>query len=115
MHEAVLDRNPRLADVAQAHLDVPLETAPQQIAHRAGRVLREPAEIDLALEDVRQRVRDGLAVEQPLARENLEQDHAKRPDVGALVYRPACRLLRRHVGRRAHDHAGLRRAHGERG
>ena len=36
--------------------------------------------------------------------------HAERPDVGALVDGLPARLLRRHVGRRAEDHADLRSA-----
>ena len=73
------------------------------------------AEIDVALQHVGQRVRDGLAVEEPLPREQLEEDHAERPDVGPLVDALAGRLFRRHVGRGAHDQAGLRGAHGEGG
>ena len=33
-----------------------------------------------------------------LAAQHLVEDDAERPDVGALVDRPAFRLLRRHVG-----------------
>ena len=55
---------------------------------------------------------------QRAARQHLEQHHAERPDVRALVDGPAARLLRRHVGGGAEDHAALgarrrRRASGE--
>ena len=43
-----------------------------------------------------------------LASEALKHDHAERVDVGALIELLRPRLLRRHVARRAEDHAGLR-------
>ena len=52
--------------------------------------------------------RHRLAVEEPLAGEHLEEHDAEGPDVGALVDRLAARLLGRHVGGRAEDHARLR-------
>jgi hypothetical protein len=46
------------------------------------------------------------------AREQLKQEAAEGPDVGAAVDRAAARLLGRHVGRRAENHADS--SHGSR-
>jgi len=47
------------------------------------------------------------------AGDHLVEHDAERPDVGPLVDRLALGLFRRHVGRRAEDHAHL--GHGGRG
>jgi hypothetical protein len=57
-----LNRDPRLADVAQPALYVPVEATLEQRAHGEGRVWRQFAEIDRRAQHVRQRVRDRLAV-----------------------------------------------------
>ena len=57
----------------------------------------------------RQHVRDVVARERAAAGEHLVEHDAEGPDVGALVDGLAARLLGRHVGRRAEDHAHLRR------
>ena len=63
----VLKHDARLADVAQpAHL-VALEAALDQPADRARHVGRKVIEINRRAQHVGQRVRDGLALEQPLA------------------------------------------------
>ena len=62
--------------------------------------------VGLALEDARDQVRHGLALERRAAREALEQHAAERPDVGAPVDRLAARLLGAHVGGGAEDHPG---------
>ena len=50
----------------------------------------------------------GVAGKSGPAREHLVEDEPERPDVRALVYRLAPRLLRRHVGGRAENHAAHR-------
>ena len=87
-----------------------LEAAAQQIADAARRRRRQRLPVDVALEHVRERVRDGLLGERRAARQHLEQDAAERPDVGALVERPAARLFRAHVRRRAEDRPPAHRA-----
>jgi hypothetical protein len=52
----------RFADVAQPLLGVLVECAAEQIAHTRRRVGREPAPVGLALEDLGDHVRHGLAV-----------------------------------------------------
>ena len=47
---------------------------------------------------------DGLAAEERLAAQHLEQHDAEHPDVGAADRPPGRRLLRAHVGGRAEDH-----------
>ena len=53
---------------------------------------------------------DGLAAAGGGQRDDLEEHHAERVDVGALVEGLGGGLLRGHVGRRAHDAGLLRRA-----
>ena len=48
---------------------------------------------------------DRVAPERPCARQHLVQHRAKGPDIRAPVGRVAAGLLRRHVRRRAQDHA----------
>ena len=62
--------------------------------------------------DQSKRFRDRVACEQACPGQHLVEHHAKRPDVRALVDRLPARLLRRHVGGRAENHARLR--HGRR-
>ena len=79
----------------------------------AGRGRRQLRQVGLAREDQTERLGDRLAVEQPRAGEHLVEHDAEGPDVGALVDGLAARLLGRHVGGGAEDHAGRR--HGGRG
>jgi hypothetical protein len=55
----------------------------------------------------RGRFGDGVTGKCGPASEHLVEDQPKRPDVRALVDRLAPRLLRRHVGGRAENHAAL--------
>ena len=50
------------------------------------------------------------AARSQLTRKSLEEHNPERPNVASLVYRLASRLLRRHIRRRPHDHAHLRRS-----
>ena len=70
---------------------------------------RQARPVDLVLEHVGEHVGDQLAGEEPGAGEHLEQHDAERPDVGTPVDRLAARLLGRHVGGGAEDHADLGR------
>ena len=81
---------------------------------RGGVVARQRGPLHLLPQHGRERVRDVLALERPLAGQHLVQDDAERPDVGASIDGLALRLLGRHVGGRAEDHAELRRARGQR-
>ena len=104
----LLEQDAGLADVAQAFLDVALEAAAKQARHGRRRRRRQQVPVEVRAQHGRQRVRDGLALEQALAGEHLEQHDAEGPDVGALVGRPPARLLGAHVGRGAEDDAHLR-------
>jgi hypothetical protein len=107
-HCPVAQRDARFADVAQALLRIALEAARQQLAHARRRGGRQRREIDRLGEDGRDDVADGFAVEEPAAREHFVEDNAERPDVRAPVDGLAARLLGRHVGGGAENHAGLR-------
>ena len=100
------DGDARLADVAQAVPRVAIEAPPQQALDARRRLGRQRRPIDLARQDRREYVRHGLAVEEPLAREHLEEHDAEGPDVGALVHGPAAGLLGGHVGGGAEDEPG---------
>ena len=113
--EQAVDDQPRLADVAQSATRLAIEAAFEQPAY-LGRCRRwQPGEVDLGPDHVRQGVRGGLAFEQALPGEHLEQHDAEGPDVGAFVHRRAGGLFRTHVGRGAHDDAGPGRPAAERG
>ena len=105
--EARLEREARLADVAQAPLRVALEAAARAGAGGGGGVAAgRAAQSELALQDGREHVADRLALEEPAAGQHLEEHDAEGPDVGALVDRRAARLLGRHVGGGAEDEPG---------
>ena len=112
--EEPVDDQPRFADVAQAAPRLAIEAALEQPAD-LGRCRRwQPGEVDLGPDHIRQGVRGGLALEQPLPGEHLEQHDAEGPDVGAFVHRRASGLFGTHVGRGAHDDAGPGRPAAER-
>jgi hypothetical protein len=101
----LVEREARVADVAQAFLRVALETASEQRHERGWRRGGQSRPLDVLPQNGRERVGNSLAVEQPPPREQLEQDHAERPDVRTLVHGAAARLLGGHVGGRAEQHA----------
>jgi hypothetical protein len=74
--------------------------------HRRGRVGGKGRPVRLSFQDPGQNLGDVAAVECPFAGEHLVEKASERPDIGALVDRPAGRLLGAHVGGGAQDHAG---------
>jgi hypothetical protein len=111
----IRERQPRVADVAQPVLRVALEAAADELAHARRQPGRQPPEVDLLAQHRRERVDHAPLGEQALARQHLVEHHADRPDVGPFVDRPAARLRRRHVRRRAENHPLARAAEGDRG
>ena len=110
----VAERDPRLADVAQALLRVALQAAVQQAPDsRRGRG-GQGAPVDVLPHHRGEDVRDRLALEQLAAGQHLEEDGAESPNVGAFVDGLPARLLRRHVGCGAEQEAGLGAAVGQR-
>ena len=103
-----------LADVAEAAHRIALEAASDEDFDPGRCLLREVGEIDLRAEHGGQRMGDRLAVEQPLAGQQLVQHDAEGPDVAAAVGRLAGGLLGTHVGGGAENHAGLRPGGGHR-
>ncbi len=99
-----------LAHVGEAAGGVLLQAAEDDGLHRGRRVGAQRSERwRRLLEDVDVELGDGLGAEGDVPGEQLEEDDAERPDVGALVdvaRRPE--LLGSHVARRAHDGRGLR-------
>ena len=81
----------------------------------AGVAGREPPPVRFALEDRGHRVGHGFPIERLPAGQHLVEDAAKGPDVGALVDRPAARLLGAHVGRGAENDAVVSAAERDRG
>ena len=108
--DGLIDFEPHVTDVAQSPLRILLETARQQPPDRRGCRRRQRGPIGFARDDGGDDVGDGLAGERAAAREHFVEHDAERPDVRALVDRLPARLLRRHVGRGAEDHAQLRGA-----
>ena len=95
----------RLARVPHPASRIPFEAAVQHAPEGAGSRRRQLRQIDVAVEHAGQHVRRRLALEQALADQHLVEQDAERPQVGADVDGRARRLLGRHVGRGAHDHA----------
>ena len=62
----------------------------------------------LLLKDRDDDVAGGFAGKRNAASDHLVEQHAQTPDVGARIDSQSARLFRRHVVRRAHDHARLR-------
>jgi hypothetical protein len=83
-----------------------LEASPQELADFRRRLRRKRRPVRLALEDLRARVRDRLALEDLPAGEALEQHTPERPDVRAPVHDFAGRLLGAHVRRRPENRPG---------
>jgi hypothetical protein len=112
--EVVVDDDARLGDRLQPPPPIALETALEQPADRGGRRGGQPVPVDVGAQHVGHRVRRGLALEQAAAGQHLEQHDTVGPDVGSLVDERAARLLRAHVGDRAHDDPGAGRRDAER-
>ena len=93
----------RLADVAQALLRVALQAALEQGPEPRRRSRGQLRPVGFAHQNRRERVAHGLAGEEPLTCQHLEDDDAKGPDVRTLVDAPAARLLGGHVPRGAED------------
>jgi len=108
-----IQQNASFADIAEAQLGVLAQAALDESAHARRRILRERVEIGLAADDRGERIGDRLAAaEEHGAGEHLVEDDAEGPDIGAAIDGLAARLLRRHVGRGAENHARL--GHGQR-
>ncbi len=106
--DGVVELETRIADVAETSArrpsrDIAAGGVGRLPASRPGAVVQSGSRSRIAAD----RVGDGLAIERLAAGEHLVEDAAERPDVGALVHRPAARLLRAHVGRRAENDAVL--------
>ncbi len=108
-----IERDTRLADIAQAELGVFAQAAFEEAAKVRGRVFGERGVIGFAGEHGGERIRDGFAAaEQHFSGQEFVENDAEGPDIGAAVHDFAARLFRGHVGGGAEDHAGL--GHGER-
>ena len=97
-----------VADVSQPLLRILGEAAEQQPSNGGGRRGGQGRPVGLALENLRDRVRDGLTGKREAAGQHLVEHAAERPDVGALVDALTARLLRAHVGGGAEDRAVAR-------
>ena len=108
--EIVFDGDAGFADVLEAGLEVSIQAALDEIADGAYRYL---VDVDIAFDDVGQRMGNGLAVEEAFACQQFVEDDAEGPDVGSAVDGLAGGLLGAHVAGGAEDQAGLGWAHGE--
>src|SRR5207247_6904526 len=106
----VLEHIPYISDTMQSLLGILLQTAPEELAH----LRRNPLQIRLLGQHLRQRVGDLIALEHPFARQQLVQHYAPRPDVGALVDLLPLGLLWGHVTGGSKNHTDLGRAEGKR-
>ena len=88
-----VDLDPGVADIAQALLRILFQTADQQASDRRRCCGGQRRPVGFALEDLRDRVRHGLARERDATGEHFEEHAPERPDVGALIDRLAARLL----------------------
>ena len=100
-----VDLDPDVADVPQALLRILRQAAEQKPPNRHRRRGRQRRPVRLALEDLRDRVRDRVARKRHAPGQHLVEHAAEGPDVGALVDRQAARLLGAHVGGGADDGA----------
>ena len=101
---AFFELQPRIADVAQPPRRVLPKAPLEDAAHVRGCVGGQGRPVGLALDHLGERVGDAVAGEDAPAGQHLVEHAAEGPDVGALVHRPAARLLGAHVGRGAQDH-----------
>ena len=107
LDQRLLELEPRRPDVRKPRAGGLLEAPPQHTTQGRRRRRRQRAPVGLVLEHRRKHERRVVALEHPLAGQRLEQADAEGPDVGAPVDGLSLRLLRRHVGGRAHDLAAL--------
>jgi hypothetical protein len=114
LRRARLERQPRLADVAQPPFRVALEAAREQRHDRYRCRGRQRRPVRCAREHGSQGVADRLAAEERAARQHLVEHAPERPDVGALVHGAAARLFGRHVRGGAEDHPVRRHRRGAR-
>ena len=105
----LLQREPRVANIAQAEFRILGQAPLEQLAEPRGRRLGQGGPIHLALERLRDRVTHRLPFERALPREAFVEDAAEGPDVRAAIDDFASRLLGREIRGRAQDHAGDRR------
>ena len=104
--EVALELGSRLVAVLRASLQTASDDRVETLRH-GGDPRAEPRRF--GLEDRGEELAERLAVEGTLAADELEEDDADRPDVGARVdLLRAAQLLGRHVERRA-EHRGRRR------
>ena len=99
----LLDEIPDVGNVADALFRILLQASTEQASqHR-----RRRGEVGRFLHDRRECFGDIVTGEGTTPRHHFVQDAAERPDVRAFVGRAPARLLRRHVGGRAENHAHL--------
>ena len=107
--ERALEREAHVADVAErAASDPSAGTRCSSATQRRRDVAAAALQSGSLRTTARERVGDVVAGERARARQHLVEHGAERPDVGALVDGLAPRLLGRHVGGGAEDHARLR-------
>ena len=93
---------------AKARRRIPIATMPEPVLGQASLWRFHGYSPRRRIGQIRgERIRDIVAAEGTFACEHLVQHTAERPHVAALVGDAAFRLLGRHVGRRAEQHAGL--------
>ena len=97
----------RVADRRQSILALLLEAPAQERMHPRGR----QRDIGIAVEYLAQDLDDGVAAEYRLSGQQLVDDDAERPDVGALIGGFALGLFGTHVRGSSHEHSDLRGVH----
>jgi hypothetical protein len=109
-----IERDARVADIAQALLGIFSQAACQKHADTGGRVVRQMCPIGIFLDDSGESVGDRLASKGHFATEHFVQDAAEGPDVRAAIDRFPFRLLGRHIRGGAQQNTRLRghAAHG---
>ena len=101
----------RVADIAEPAVDVLFETSREEASNGVRRHRRQRAQVGLPLEHGGEDVGNRRARERWASRQELVEQAAEGPDVGALVELLPAHLLGAHVRRRTHDDAGVRGVH----
>src|SRR4029079_5396164 len=91
-----VDLEPDVTDVPQAMFRILGEAATQEVSNRRGRRRRQRRPVGLTLEDLRDRVRDGVAGKGSTAGQHLVEYAPEGPDVAALVDAVTARLFGTH-------------------